>query len=62
MCHYLNQALVVVSICVFTTSLCLTLLNHTGPITARPICGMAEGVGFEPTVPARARRFSRPVP
>jgi hypothetical protein len=23
---------------------------------------MAEGVGFEPTVPLRARRFSRPVP
>jgi hypothetical protein len=23
---------------------------------------MAEGVGFEPTVPLQARRFSRPVP
>jgi hypothetical protein len=23
---------------------------------------LAEGVGFEPTVPLRARRFSRPVP
>ena len=23
-------------------------------------CGMAEGVGFEPTVPLQARRFSRP--
>jgi hypothetical protein len=26
------------------------------------INGLAEGVGFEPTVPLRARRFSRPVP
>jgi hypothetical protein len=24
--------------------------------------GLAEGVGFEPTVPLQARRFSRPVP
>jgi hypothetical protein len=23
---------------------------------------LAEGVGFEPTVPLQARRFSRPVP
>jgi hypothetical protein len=23
---------------------------------------LADGVGFEPTVPLRARRFSRPVP
>ena len=23
---------------------------------------MAEGVGFEPTVPVKVRRFSRPVP
>ena len=23
---------------------------------------LAEGVGFDPTVPLRARRFSRPVP
>jgi hypothetical protein len=25
-------------------------------------CRLAEGVGFEPTVPLQARRFSRPVP
>ena len=24
--------------------------------------GLAEGVGFEPTVPLQARRFSRPLP
>jgi len=24
--------------------------------------GQADGVGFEPTVPVRVRRFSRPVP
>jgi hypothetical protein len=27
-----------------------------------PLSLMAEGVGFEPTVPLRVRRFSRPVP
>ena len=27
-----------------------------------PTFCVAEGVGFEPTVPLRARRFSRPVP
>ena len=25
-------------------------------------CALAEGVGFEPTVPLQVRRFSRPVP
>jgi hypothetical protein len=26
------------------------------------LAGLAEGVGFEPTGPLQARRFSRPVP
>ena len=32
------------------------------PLSKIEIRNVAEGVGFEPTVPLQARRFSRPVP
>ncbi len=41
----------------------LWLWRKTGyPWACRTRFAVAEGVGFEPTVPLRARRFSRPVP
>jgi hypothetical protein len=34
----------------------------TKRLPSRTDSELAEGVGFEPTVPLQARRFSRPVP
>jgi hypothetical protein len=40
-----------------------TRLSYASPRLAAPKRKrVAEGVGFEPTVPLRVRRFSRPVP